>query len=165
MEIAAKLDEWGRGAWIAVMVVAFIVFWPAGLAILAYMIWSRRMGCMHHQWKDDVREQMRAHRDEVRDQWRTRKEEWRSIKRAWRDEARERWHSRSEPQVRASGNAAFDEYRAETLRRLEDEQAEFTGFLDNLRKARDKAEFDQFMQSRRQTVDPDKRPGDNQPSA
>ncbi|MEJ0018757.1 MAG: DUF2852 domain-containing protein [Acetobacteraceae bacterium] len=48
-----------------------------------------------------------------------------------------------------SGNRAFDEYRAETLRRLEDEQKEFTDFLDRLRVAKDKAEFDQFMSERR----------------
>ena len=48
-----------------------------------------------------------------------------------------------------SGNRAFDEYRAETLRRLEDEQREFQDFLEQLRRAKDKAEFDQFMASRR----------------
>jgi hypothetical protein len=49
----------------------------------------------------------------------------------------------------SSGNRAFDEYRAETLRRLEDEQREFRDFLDRLRMAKDKAEFDQFMAERR----------------
>ncbi len=48
----------------------------------------------------------------------------------------------------SSGNAAFDDYRAETLKRLEDEQKEFTGFLDRLRRAKDKAEFDQFVSER-----------------
>ena len=52
-------------------------------------------------------------------------------------------------QSASSGNHAFDEYRAETLRRLEDEQKEFAGFLDRLRFAKDKAEFDQFMTERR----------------
>ena len=50
--------------------------------------------------------------------------------------------------VGETGNAAFDEYRAETLRRLEEERAAFVGFLDKLRKAKDKAEFDQFMADR-----------------
>jgi hypothetical protein len=49
-----------------------------------------------------------------------------------------------------SGNRAFDEYRAETLRRLEEEQKEFGSFLDRLRFAKDKAEFDQFMAECRQ---------------
>ena len=48
-----------------------------------------------------------------------------------------------------SGNRAFDEYRADTLRRLEDEQREFMEFLDRLRHAKDKGEFDQFMAERR----------------
>jgi hypothetical protein len=49
----------------------------------------------------------------------------------------------------SSGNRAFDEYRSETLRRLEDEQREFRDFLDRLRMAKDKSEFDQFMAERR----------------
>ena len=50
---------------------------------------------------------------------------------------------------RSSGNRAFDDYREETLRRLEDEQREFRDFLARLRMAKDKAEFDQFMAERR----------------
>jgi hypothetical protein len=49
---------------------------------------------------------------------------------------------------RSSGNNAFDEYRADTLRRLEDEKKEFQIFLDRLRAAKDRAEFDQFMSGR-----------------
>jgi len=105
-EITAKLDGWGKGAWIATMVVAFILFWPLGLFILGYMIWSGRMGC-------------------------------KSMK-----SRRHRW-------TRSTGNTVFDDYREETLRRLEDEQSAFEGFLEKLRKAKDKAEFDQFMDDRR----------------
>lgn len=47
-----------------------------------------------------------------------------------------------------TGNVAFDKYRDETLRRLEDEQQAFTGFLDQLRAAKDQAEFDDFMTNR-----------------
>ncbi len=39
----AWLDSKGKGAWIAVMVLGFVFFWPVGLAILFYMIWSKRM--------------------------------------------------------------------------------------------------------------------------
>ena len=46
---------------------------------------------------------------------------------------------------RASGNQAFDEYRAATLQRLEAEQREFRAFLARLQAAQDKAEFDRFM--------------------
>jgi len=50
---------------------------------------------------------------------------------------------------RPSGNRVFEEYRAETLRRLEEEQREFREFLLRLRMAKDKAEFDQFKGERR----------------
>jgi hypothetical protein len=52
-------------------------------------------------------------------------------------------------QAPSSGNRAFDEYRSETLKRLEDEQREFREFLERLRFAKDKTEFDQFMADRR----------------
>ena len=48
-----------------------------------------------------------------------------------------------------TGNAAFDAYREETLKRLMDEQEAFQSFLDKLRKAKDQAEFDQFMDDRK----------------
>jgi hypothetical protein len=53
----------------------------------------------------------------------------------------------------SSGNRAFDEYRADTLRRLEEEQREFKEFLQRLRFAKDRAEFDQFMAERRNRPD------------
>jgi hypothetical protein len=37
----------------------------------------------------------------------------------------------------------------ETLRRLEEEQTEFKDFLDRLRHAKDKEQFDQFMAQHR----------------
>jgi hypothetical protein len=48
-----------------------------------------------------------------------------------------------------SGGHAFDEYRAEMLRRLEQEEREFREFLERARTAKDRAEFDQFMAERR----------------
>jgi hypothetical protein len=118
-EIAAKIDDLGKAAWIGLMVLAFILFWPAGLALLAYLIWSGRMGC----WKRNGFEEMRR--------------------------ARGRWYGPgSWRQSDSSGNHAFDEYRTETLRRLEEEQKEFLEFLERLRQAKDKAEFDQFMADR-----------------
>jgi Protein of unknown function (DUF2852) len=63
----------------------------------------------------------------------------------------------------SSGNRAFDEYREETLRRLEEEQTEFKDFLDRLRHAKDKAEFDQFMNERRNRPTPPPPPADQQP--
>lgn len=61
----------------------------------------------------------------------------------------------------SSGNRAFDEYRMETLRRLEEEQAEFKDFLERLRHAKDKQEFDDFMAQHRSR--PASPPADNQP--
>ncbi len=119
MGIAARLDDIGRPAWIGLMVLSFIVFWPLGLAVLAYLIWSGRMGCWSH------------HR-----RWHERMERMRGS-----------WGAHAEPA--SSGNRAFDEYRAETLRRLEEEQKEFKDFLERLRHAKDKAEFEQFMGERR----------------
>ena len=51
--------------------------------------------------------------------------------------------------MRPSGNRAFDEYREEALRRLEEEADEFRDFLERLRMAKDRAEFDDFMRERR----------------
>mgnify|MGYP003405546771 CR=1 FL=1 len=47
-----------------------------------------------------------------------------------------------------TGNAAFDNYKAEALRRLEDEQEAFEAFLQRLRNSKDKSEFDAFMEER-----------------
>src|SRR5258707_14441917 len=118
-----RLDDIPRPAWIALVVVSFIVFWPIGLALLIYLKWSGRMFCSRHgrygHWSGpDGREA----REEFR---------------AWR--RRHRW-SRHD----ASGNVAFDEYREETLRKLDEEQREFRDFLDRLRAAKDRAEFDQL---------------------
>jgi hypothetical protein len=150
MELAARLDGWGKGAWIAAMILGFVVFWPVGLAILAYMIFSGRMNHMHmhHPMTAELRDEWRARREAMRNEVRARREEWRARKREWREEMLQAWHRG--PAAPSTGNAAFDEYRAETLRRLEEEQSEFRAFLDGLRKARDRAEFDQFMQSRRE---------------
>lgn len=50
--------------------------------------------------------------------------------------------------MRSSGNTAFDAYKSDTLRRLEEEQQNFEAFLTRLRDAKDKAEFDNFMDDR-----------------
>ncbi len=113
------LDERGRGAWIAAMILGFVFFWPIGLALLAYMIWSKRMfrgSC--GRWGDQ-----------------------------YRDHQARRWAERGRG-FSSSGNSAFDAYKTETLRRLEEEQQSFEAFLQRLREAKDKSEFDQFMDDR-----------------
>lgn len=62
----------------------------------------------------------------------------------------------------SSGNRAFDEYRIDTLKRLEEEQQQFKDFLDRLRHARDKEEFDQFMAQQR--ARPETPPSDSKPT-
>ena len=42
--IEAWLDEHGRGAWIAAIVLGFIAFWPIGLALLLWMLWRGKAG-------------------------------------------------------------------------------------------------------------------------
>lgn len=133
--VMERLDDVPKAAWIALVVLAFIVFWPAGIALLIYLKWSGRMSYWKYgpcgRWHNP------EDREAMRNEWRARREEWRAWKR------RHRWgHS-------SSGNVAFDEYREETLRRLDEEQREFRDFLDKLRSAKDRAEFDQFMNERR----------------
>ncbi len=120
MGFAARMDEMGKPAWIGLLVLTFVIAWPVGLALLAYLIWSGRMGCSGHGRWHGQNERMER----------------------WRENWRRGWGG-------SSGNAAFDEYRAETLKRLEEEEKEFRDFLHRLRKAKDKAEFDQFMADRR----------------
>jgi len=106
------------------LVLSFIINWMLGLGVLAFLIWSGRMGC----WKRNG-----MHR-------------WAHGGHGGAGDMRQpgTWW-----QPRSSGNNAFDEYRAETLRRLEEEEKEFHEFLGRLRAAKDKAEFDQFMADRR----------------
>lgn len=64
---------------------------------------------------------------------------------------------RLKPQVDApettSGNASFDSYRDDLMGRLEREQTEFDGFLGRLRDAKDKTEFDTFLEDRARIYD------------
>ena len=48
----------------------------------------------------------------------------------------------------SSGNASFDAYRSDMIARLETEQTHFENFLGRLRDAKDKSEFDKFMDDR-----------------
>jgi hypothetical protein len=125
MGIAARLDDLGKPAWIVLMVLGFILYWPVGLTVLAFLIWSGRMGCWKHEYAG---------------RWQSngtnRGPDWSS-------------HWFGHRRQGSSGNHAFDEYRTETLRRLEEEQKEFKDFLNRLRFAKDKAEFDEFLAERR----------------
>ena len=122
--------------WILLMVLGFIAWWPLGLVVLAVIIGSGRMGCWSHHGMDRWENKMQRMQEKM-DRVRTKMEGIRT--------GRDWWGGTP----RSSGNRAFDEYRSETLRRLEEEQNEFREFLNRLRFAKDKTEFDQFMAERR----------------
>jgi hypothetical protein len=126
MPIVAKLDELGKPAWIALMILGFMVWWPLGLATLAFIIGSGRMSSYSSRGVD---------------RWHAAADQMRAAGTWWQPS-------------RSSGNQAFDDYRSETLRRLEEEQREFRDFLVRLRQAKDKEEFDQFMAERRGRTSP-----------
>ena len=121
---------WHPG-WILLTVLGFVFWWPVGLAILFYTLWGRHMSCWGGHGYAHWQEKMDRMRDKM-----------------------DRMHERMERFSHggwgpSSGNRAFDEYRTQTLQRLEEEQREFREFLKRLRMAKDKAEFDQFMAERR----------------
>ncbi len=124
-----------RPVGLAMMILGFVFFWPIGLAMLFLMKWSGHMGC----WGRRQRAMMRNEPDQT--------SPWQGGWTGWQAWCAPRQAHPAAP----SGNRAFDEYRTETLRRLEEEQQDFRGFLDRLRFAKDKAEFDQFMAERRAT--------------
>lgn len=135
MGLISKIDDIGRPAWIALVVLSFILFWPVGVALLVYLKWSGRMFCSKRYGHWNTPDGRNA-RDEFRD---------------WK--RRHRWGREA-----STGNVAFDEYREETLRKLEEDQREFRDYLDKLRAAKDRAEFDQFMADRRNRPAPETPP-------
>ncbi len=120
--VANRLDEIGRPAWIALTILGFWFWWPVGLAILAYLAFSRR-------------ERRHAHG-------------------RWEFPAMRNRGRGGVSFTPASGNGAFDDFRWESLRLLEDDEREFVEYLERLRQARDKQEFDQFMADRRRRPEP-----------
>ena len=63
---------------------------------------------------------------------------------------------RSAPFMRSTGNSAFEDYRRseiarleEERRRLDEESRAFAGFVEELKRAKDREEFDLFMKRRR----------------
>ncbi|MBX9710896.1 MAG: DUF2852 domain-containing protein [Xanthobacteraceae bacterium] len=128
----SRFDDWHRGPHpgsIILIIAGFIIWWPLGLAALALTFWRRKMGCWNHGHHGRFANKME------RMQWKM------DRMRAYMDGRG--YYGPS------SGNRAFDDYRMETLRRLEEEQTEFKDFLDRLRHAKDKEEFDAFMAQHR----------------
>ncbi len=129
-------------------VLGFMCWWPIGLLILGFLIARGKFGGFRHPIYVG---------DGTMPDWEHGSDRW-ARKMARMQEKMERMRARMD-RVRSpsdwfgptsSGNRAFDDYRSETLKRLEDEQREFKEFLARLRFAKDRAEFDQFMAERRQ---------------
>jgi hypothetical protein len=140
-------DDWRRAGWrrrgwtmrwtafeLVAMALGFIVFWPIGLAALAYKLWQGRFG------GDDLESFLAAR--------------WREARRAW---AETPWGRGARCQAGSSGNAAFDAWKAAELarleaerRKLEDAAREFADFLERVRRARDREEFERFIRERRE---------------
>jgi len=126
-----------RPAWtpatIALMVVGFMVFWPLGLAMLAYILWGDRLG--------DFKGKMNRATDGV-------------FRGCGRGRGGFAAHSRT-------GNVAFDDWRAKEMERIEEERRKldemrdaFDDYLRELRRAKDQDEFDRFMADRNKSTAP-----------
>jgi Protein of unknown function (DUF2852) len=137
---------WPLGLLALAFMIGGWLWWPLGIAFLAFIIWSQKMSCWNNhgmtRWENKM-QRMQDKMDRVRS-----KIEGMGLGGGMRGG----WGGPP-----SSGNRAFDDYRTETLKRLEDEQREFRDFLDRLRFAKDKTEFDQFMAERRNRV-PDNGP-------
>ena len=113
---------------ILLTVLGFMLFWPLGLIMLAFIFWGGH--------------------------WHGMRREFGGMCRDWSRE----WHRPSGFRGNSqSGNAAFDDYRERELRRLDEERRkldeerrEFEGYVRNLRRARDQEEFDRFQRERDQ---------------
>lgn len=119
---------------IAATVIAFFVFWPLGLALLFLKMAQRSFG---HE--GDMFAFARTQAQSVVGGADTAAREW-----------------RGPSFMRTTGNTAFDEWREGELARLEEErrkladaERDFAEHIDQLRRARDRDEFDSFMRQRK----------------
>ena len=130
-----------RPAWtpatIALMVIGFMVFWPLGLAMLAYIIWGDRL----EGFKRDANRAT----DGI----------FAGCRRA--SDKAHRWGHGSA----RTGNVAFDDWRTKELERLDEERRkleemrdEFDEYARELRRAKDQEEFDRFMANRNKSTAP-----------
>ena len=148
--------EWANAEWrryasrwtpfeVIAMVLGFIVFWPIGLAILGYKFFQKRYGgpdlqtLAANKWQD-ARAMMASNGP-----WGSTWSCGGAARRA------NRWYSAS-----PTGNAAFDEWRQAELARLDEErrkldeaQREFAEYVEAIRRAKDREEFERFMAERR----------------
>ncbi|MDB5614286.1 MAG: hypothetical protein JWQ22_1939 [Devosia sp.] len=121
---------------IALMVLGFITFPPLGFIVLGYILWGEKFG--------GSQEKAQAYWNKGRSWVSSNKGKHRN------------WNTQRSYGMNTSGNAAFDDYRAEQLKRLDEERARldaeidaFHDYMANLNKAKDREEFDRFMNERR----------------
>lgn len=125
-----------RPAWtpatIALTVVGFMVFWPLGLAMLAFILWGDRLPAFRRDWNGNG--------------------PWAG---KWGGFAPRKGHRGFNRGFNATGNAAFDDWREKELTRLNEERRkldamrdDFDAYARELRRAKDQEEFDRFMANR-----------------
>jgi hypothetical protein len=150
-------EEWANAGWrgrganrwtafeIIAMVLGFAVFWPIGLAILGYKYWQRKTG------GDDLQTFASLRWNEARAAMASMRGDGPSSPRPWSSGPWSRGGS-----VPPTGNRAFDEWKTAELARLEEERRklddahrEFAEFVENVRRAKDREEFERFMNERR----------------
>lgn len=117
-----------RPAWtpatIAMMIVGFMIFWPLGLAMIAYILWGDRLESFKSE-VNDVTDRMSSTMSGF-----------------------------GKSTSARTGNVAFDDWRdaeieriEEERRKLEETRREFDAHLRELRRAKDQSEFEDFMAS------------------
>ena len=128
MNQSAMLRPDWTPATIALMVLGFVVFWPLGLAMLAYILFGERL----QGFKRDANRKADGMFAGCR-------------------RAKSRYSTHF-----TTGNVAFDDWRTKELKRLDEERArleamreEFEDYARELRRAKDQEEFDRFMADRR----------------
>jgi hypothetical protein len=114
-------------ATVALMVLGFMVFWPLGLAMLAYILFGEKF----QNFKREANQKA--------------------------DNAFAWCRTNSYTAASPTGNVAFDDWRKAELERLDEERrrldemrAEFDNYARELRRAKDQEEFDRFMRDRQQ---------------
>ncbi len=136
-----------RGLEIAAVVLGFVLYWPIGMGLLFWKLWRNKTG----QSEDFVTAARGAFQENVMNRWP-------DTFRGWGCGAR-----RSAPAAanwgfagpRSTGNSAFDDWRSSELTRLEEErrkleaaEREFADYIESLRRAKDREEFERFMRDR-----------------
>jgi hypothetical protein len=117
-----------RPAWtpvtIAMMVIGFMIFWPLGLAMVAYIVWGDRVPEIRRHFGDMSGHRSRGHRCGPRMRSKSGNMAF--------DDYRQRELTRLE----------------EERRKLDEELQEFEQFMSDLRRARDQEEFDRYRDKR-----------------